>query len=67
MHLIISVARNNLFFICVGLSIGTAGGYILGTWMARPFYPCPVMKAIACFAFREPDVINEPLRNAIQI
>lgn len=53
---VISVALNNLFFICVGLSIGSVGGYMIGTWIARPFYPSPVMKAIACLAFREPDV-----------
>lgn len=52
---VISVARNNLFYICIGLSIGTTCGYFIGTWIARPYYPSPVMKAVACLAFREPD------------
>lgn len=56
LYLTFAVARNNIFFICIGLSIGTTCGYFIGTWMARPYYPTPVMKAVACYNFREPDV-----------
>lgn len=61
--LFVAVARNNLFYVCIGLSIGTACGYIIGTWIARPYYPSPVMKAVACLAFRDPDVSCESVRN----
>lgn len=40
----------------IGLSVGTTCGYLIGTWVARPYYPSPVMKAVACLAFRDPDV-----------
>lgn len=56
MYSFILVARNNLFYVCIGLGIGTTCGYMIGTWIARPYYPNPVMKAVACLAFREPDV-----------
>ncbi|XP_031628018.1 reticulon-4-interacting protein 1, mitochondrial-like isoform X2 [Contarinia nasturtii] len=49
------IARNNLFYVCIGLSIGTTCGYVIGTWIARPFYPVPVMKAVACLTLRDPD------------
>ena len=52
----LSVARNNLFFVCVGLGIGTTGGILLGMWMARPHFSSPVMRAIACFSFKDADV-----------
>lgn len=41
---------------CIGLTIGTSVGYFIGAWIARPYYPNPVMKAIACLAYKEPDV-----------
>lgn len=47
------VARNNLFFILVGFSVGTAGGIMIGMWMARPHFTSPVMKAIVCFSFKD--------------
>lgn len=53
---LLAVARNNLYFVCIGLGVGTTCGYFIGTWIARSYYPSPVMKAVACFNFREPDV-----------
>lgn len=50
------VARNNLFYVCIGLGIGTTCGYMIGCWVARPYYPSPVMKAVACLALKDPDV-----------
>lgn len=48
-----TVARNNLFFVLVGLGIGATGGIFLGMWMARPHFTSPVMKAIVCVSFKE--------------
>uniref|UniRef100_A0A1L8DZN5 Putative reticulon-4-interacting protein 1 mitochondrial n=1 Tax=Nyssomyia neivai TaxID=330878 RepID=A0A1L8DZN5_9DIPT len=42
------ISRNNAFFVCIGLGLGTAGGFFLGLWLARPSLSAPVMKAIAC-------------------
>lgn len=60
---IVSVARNNMFYVIIGIGIGTTCGYMIGTWIARPYYPSPVMKAVACLAFREPDVSSQHSSN----
>ncbi|GAB0090827.1 Reticulon-4-interacting protein 1 [Sergentomyia squamirostris] len=49
------ISRNNAFFVCVGLGLGTAGGFFLGLWLARPSPSAPVMKAITCSSFDDPD------------
>ncbi|XP_055704646.1 reticulon-4-interacting protein 1, mitochondrial-like isoform X2 [Phlebotomus papatasi] len=45
------ISRNNMFFVCVGLGLGTAGGFLLGLWLARPSVSAPVMKSISCSYF----------------
>lgn len=52
----ILVARNNAYFILVGLTIGTAGGFMLGVYLGRESIPHPIMKAVACLAFRGKEV-----------
>lgn len=51
-----AVARNNLIFVCIGFGIGSTCGYMIGTWLTRPYYPRPVMKAVACLGFWHPDL-----------
>lgn len=51
------VCRNNAFYVCVGIGVGTIGGFMLGLYVARPYAP-PVMKSIACLYIRGPDVRN---------
>ncbi|XP_059607478.1 reticulon-4-interacting protein 1, mitochondrial-like isoform X2 [Phlebotomus argentipes] len=52
------ISRNNAFFVCVGLGLGTAGGFFLGLWLARPTLARPVMKAIMCTSFRSPESVS---------
>uniref|UniRef100_A0A1B0CFE2 Enoyl reductase (ER) domain-containing protein n=1 Tax=Lutzomyia longipalpis TaxID=7200 RepID=A0A1B0CFE2_LUTLO len=52
------ISRNNAFFVCVGLGLGTAGGFFLGLWLARPSLSAPVMKAIACTHTGYPDTVS---------
>uniref|UniRef100_A0A6B2EPY3 Putative zinc-binding oxidoreductase n=1 Tax=Phlebotomus kandelakii TaxID=1109342 RepID=A0A6B2EPY3_9DIPT len=52
------ISRNNAFFVCVGLGFGTAGGFFLGLWLARPSLSAPVMKAITCCSFTSPENVS---------
>lgn len=54
----VPVARNNLFFVIIGLGVGASGGILLGMWIARPHFTSPVMKAIVCFSYKD-DVSNK--------
>lgn len=47
----ISVARNNTYFVLLGLGLGTAGGCMIGMWLARKSSTNPIMKSVACVSF----------------
>lgn len=49
------VCRNNVFYVCIGIGVGTVGGFMLGAYWSRPLAP-PVMKAIACTHLDGPNV-----------
>lgn len=55
---ILLVARNNAFFVLIGLGFGTTGGFLLGLWLARPHLAEPIMKAVACISFRDNDNVT---------
>ncbi|KAJ6647952.1 Reticulon-4-interacting protein 1, mitochondrial [Pseudolycoriella hygida] len=50
--------QNNMFYVCVGLGLGVAGGFLLGMWYAKPKLAAPVMKSIACMYLNEPDNVT---------
>lgn len=52
------ISRNNIFFVSVGLGIGTVGGFVLGFWLARPHLISPVMKSISCISFSNDDNVT---------
>lgn len=52
------VYRNNAYFVLVGLGFGTAGGFLLGLWLARPHITSPIMKAVAFISVDEANVNN---------
>lgn len=45
-----------MYFVLVGMSVGTAGGLILGAYLFRPTIANPIMKSIACLSFKGTDV-----------
>jgi NADPH:quinone reductase-like Zn-dependent oxidoreductase len=52
------VARNNAFFILVGLGFGTTGGFLIGFWLSRPHLVSPIMKSIAILKYDEKENAN---------
>ncbi|KAG4068504.1 hypothetical protein HA402_004845 [Bradysia odoriphaga] len=52
------ICQNNIFYVCVGLGFGVAGGFVIGMWYAKPKLAAPVMKSIACIYLNEPDNVT---------
>lgn len=52
------ICQNNIFYVCVGLGFGVAGGFMIGMWYAKPKLAAPVMKSIACIYLNEPDNVT---------
>lgn len=48
---LILVARNNTYFVLLGLGLGATGGCMIGLYFARKSIANPIMKSVACVSF----------------
>lgn len=55
---VILVARNNTYFILLGVGFGAAGGCMVGMWLARKIVANPIMKSVACTSFHGHDNVT---------
>lgn len=58
MRNLILVARNNTYFVLLGVGFGAAGGCMVGMWLARKIVANPIMKSVACTSFHDHDNVN---------
>lgn len=55
---LILVARNNTYFVLLGVGFGAAGGCMVGMWLARKIVANPIMKSVACTSFHGHDNVS---------
>lgn len=48
---LVLVARNNTYFVLIGMSVGAISGIGIGIWLARKNISNPIMKSVACVSF----------------
>lgn len=52
------IARNNTYFVMLGLGLGATGGCMIGVYLARKSIANPIMKSVACVSFIGPDNVT---------
>ncbi|CRL05020.1 CLUMA_CG018188, isoform A [Clunio marinus] len=52
------ISRNNTYFVLLGLGLGTAGGCVIGMWLARKNIANPIMNSVACVSYYGPDNVT---------